>query len=79
MRIEERCRCGAELRLTVDLVVSKRLVDLEQNYAAERAAWRHVDRWRRLHAGCRSDAAASVKAFGEELDRLAEQLGGRKL
>jgi hypothetical protein len=57
MRVEEKCGCGAALLLQVEA---------EPNYHSEaaeaaargREAWKQVDRWRKLHAGCRQRAQA---------------------
>lgn len=51
MRVEEKCACGAAITLLAD----------EARYRSERAdaaqrereLWKQIDRWRKLHVGCR--------------------------
>lgn len=65
MRIEEKCRCGACLILQIEA---------EPNYHSDRQdaaargveAWKQVDRWRKMHAGCRGPR---VGVFVGERDR----------
>lgn len=52
MRVEETCRCGA--RITVVGVTSRsQMMQADE----ERSMWSQIDRWRRLHKGCRPGRA----------------------
>lgn len=55
MRIEEKCGCGGSLKLVETTSYQSQRADAD---ARVRDAWKQVDRWRRLHAGCRSHASA---------------------
>lgn len=52
VRIEEKCGCGGELILLVDQEIGR--LRVEERRASVREAWKQIDRWRKLHAGCRS-------------------------
>lgn len=51
MIIEERCKCGGEIKIVPDTAGVSRVGDA----AAVAAAWKEVDRWRRLHRACLVD------------------------
>ncbi len=64
MRIEEKCGCGAGLTLVVDDKLDYG-VTAAMATGNVRDAWHQVDRWRKLHAGCRSSVNGPIYAAGE--------------
>ncbi len=62
MRIEEKCGCGAGLTLVVDCEASSRLYKADA-VGRQKDAWHQVDRWRKLHAGCRSSVNGPVYSY----------------
>lgn len=63
MRIEEACSCGASLTLNVDQEIGRLRVDERRATVSE--AWKQMDRWRKLHAGCRAAKSTESKPSGE--------------